>query len=176
MPDYLTTHITSPLEEVPAELCQPPSWIFQTQLRHRRIWQSKQSEGKVEVTNKIALTSTVTRSHSTLGSVTSIGPQFNKSDVDKRIGKNWTAKTAKMPQKHMEFFRLLFGHLPWIEHQFLSGIRASRKAGSLWGMMRGVGGVRKSIHQSWLAKGLGLGLELLCWGQEEIPSEEASTL
>ena len=44
--------------------------------------------------------------------------------------------------------------------------------------MRGVRGVRKSIHQSWLAKGLGLGL--LCWGfkgvQEEIPSEEASTL
>ena len=26
------------------------------------------------------------------------------------------------------------------------------------GMKRGVGGVRKSIHQSWLAKGLGLGL------------------
>ena len=47
-------------------------------------------------------------------------------------------------------------------------------------MMRGVGGVRKSIHQSWLAKGLGLGLGLLYWGfkgvQEEIPSEEASTL
>ena len=40
------------------------------------------------------------------------------------------------------------------------------------------GGVRKSIDQSWLAKGLGLGL--LCWGfkgvQEEIPWEEASTL
>ena len=78
----------------------------------------------------------------------------------------------------MECFRLLFDHLAWIEHQFLSGIRDSRKAGSLWGMMRGVGGVRKSIHQSWLAKRLGLGL--LCWGfkgvQEEIPSEEASTL
>ena len=48
----------------------------------------------------------------------------------------------------------------------------------MWGMMRGVGGLRKSIHQSWLAKGLGLGL--LCWGfkgvQEEIPSEECSTL
>ena len=29
-------------------------------------------------------------------------------------------------------------------------------------MMRGEGGVRKSIHQSWLAKGLRLGL--LCWG------------
>ena len=65
-----------------------------------------------------------------------------------------------------------------IEHQFLSGIRDSRKAGSLWGMMRGMEGVRKSIHQSWLAKVLGLGL--LCWGfkgvQEEIPSEEASNL
>ena len=42
-------------------------------------------------------------------------------------------------------------------------------------MMRGVWGVRKSVHLSWLAKGLGLGL--LCWGfKEEIPSEEASTL
>ena len=84
----------------------------------------------------------------------------------------------KMPQKRMESFILLFDHLAWIEHQFLSGIRDSRKARSLWGMMWGVGGVRKSIHQSWLAKGLGLGL--LCWGfkgvQEEIPWEEASTL
>ena len=68
----------------------------------------------------------------------------------------------KMLQKRMECFRLVFDHLAWIEHQFLSGIRDSRKAGSLWGMMRGVAGVRKSIHQSWLAKGLGLGL--LCWG------------
>ena len=78
----------------------------------------------------------------------------------------------------MECFRLLFDNLARIEHQFLSSIRDSRKAGSLWGMMRGVGGVRKSIHQSWLAKGLGLGL--LCWGfkgvQQEIRSEEASTL
>ena len=83
-----------------------------------------------------------------------------------------------MPKKRMECFRLLLEHLAWSEHQFLSGIRDSRKAGSLWGMMRGVGGVRKSIHQSWLAKGLGL--ELLCWGfkgvQEEIHREEARTL
>ena len=83
------------------------------------------------------------------------------------------------PQKQrMECFRLLLEHLAWIEHQFSSGIRESRKAGSLWGMMRGVGGVRKSIDKSWLAKELGLGL--LCWGfkgvQEEIPREEASTL
>ena len=67
----------------------------------------------------------------------------------------------KMPQKRMECFSLLLEHLAWIEHQSLSGIRDSRKIGSLWGMMRGMGGVRKSIHQSWLAKGLGLGL--LCW-------------
>ena len=82
-----------------------------------------------------------------------------------------------MPQKRMECFRLLFDHVAWIEHQLLSGIRDSRKAGSLWGMMRGVGGVRKSIDQSWLAKGLGLGL--LRWGfkgvQEEILSEEHSS-
>ena len=86
----------------------------------------------------------------------------------------------KMPQKHMECFRLLFDHLAWIEHQFLSGIRDSRKARSLWGMMRGVWGVRKSIDQSWLAKGLWLGLGLLCLRgfkgvQEEIPREESST-
>ena len=65
-----------------------------------------------------------------------------------------------------------------LQTEFLSGIRDSRKAGSLWGMMRGVAGVRKSIHHSWLAKGLGLGLQ--CWGfkavQEEIPWGEASTL
>ena len=76
----------------------------------------------------------------------------------------------------MECFWLLLEHLAWIEHQFLSGIKDSRKAGSLWGVMRDVGGVRKSIHQSWLDKGLGL----LYWGfkgvQEEIPKEEASAL
>ena len=91
---------------------------------------------------------------------------------------NLVLNLENIPEKRMECFRLLFDHLACIEHQFLSGIRDSRKAGSLWGMMRGVGGVRKSIHQSWLARGLVLGL--LCWGfkgdQDEIPSEKASTL
>ena len=44
--------------------------------------------------------------------------------------------------------------------------------------MRGAGGVRKSVHHSWLPKGLGLGL-LFCGFKgvhEEIPSEGASTL
>ena len=81
----------------------------------------------------------------------------------------------KCNRKLMKWFRLLLEHLVWIEHQFLSGIRDSRKAGSMWGMMRGMWGVRKAIHQSWLAKELGL----LCWGfkgvREEIPSRDAST-
>ena len=98
--------------------------------------------------------------------------------LEERCAIKFCFKLGKMPQKRMECFRLLLDHLAWIEHQFLSGIRDSRKARILWGMMRGVGGVRKSIHQSWLAKELGLGL--LCWGfkrvQEEIPREEVSTL
>ena len=109
--------------------------------------------------------------------------QSGRQDIlEERYAIKFVLNFEKMPQKRMECFRLLLNHLPWIEHQFLSDIRDSRKAGSLWGMMRGVGGVRKLIHQSWLAKGLGLefGLGLLCWGfkgvQEEIPSEESSTL
>ena len=98
--------------------------------------------------------------------------------LEERYAIKFCFKLGKMPQKPMECFRLLLGHLAWIEDQFLSDIRDSRVARSLWEMMRGVGGVRKSIHQSLLANGLGLGL--LCWDfkgvQEEISSEEASTL
>ena len=43
-------------------------------------------------------------------------------------------KLGKIPQKCTECFRPLFNHLAWIEHQFLSGIRDSRKPGSLWDM------------------------------------------
>ena len=98
--------------------------------------------------------------------------------LEERYAIKFCFKLGKMLQKRMECFGLLFDHLAWIKQQFLSGIRDSKKAQSLWGMTRDVGGVRKSEHQSWLAKGLGLGL--LCWGfkgvQEDIPSEEASTL
>ena len=98
--------------------------------------------------------------------------------LEERYAIKFCFKLEKMPHKRMECFRLLFDHVAWIEHQFLSSIRDSRKTGSLWGMIRSVGRVRKSIHQSWLAKMLGL--ELLCWGfkgvQDEISSEVASTL
>ena len=102
----------------------------------------------------------------------------HEDTLDARFTIKFCFKLEKMTQKRMEYFRLLFDHLAWIEHQFLSGIRDSRKAGNLWERMRGVGGVRKSIHQSWLAKGFGLGL--LCLGfkgvQEEIPSDGASNV
>ena len=72
--------------------------------------------------------------------------------LEKRYTIELCFKLGKTPQKAMECFRLLLYHLAWIEHQFLSGIRDSRKAGSLWGMMRGVGSVRKSIHQSFMVR------------------------
>ena len=104
--------------------------------------------------------------------------KMQSDTLEERYSIKFCLNLKKMPQKRIECFTLLLGNLAWIEHQFLSGIRDSRKAGSLWGMMRGVGGVRKSIDQSWLPKGLGSGV--LCWSfkevQEEIPSEQASTL
>ena len=79
-----------------------------------------------------------------------------------------------MPQKRMECFRLLLEHLAWIEHQFLSSISHSRKAGSLWGMMKVVAGVKKSDYQNWLAKGFGLGL--LCWGFKGVQEFKHSSI
>ena len=78
--------------------------------------------------------------------------QSGRADsLEERYAIKFCFKLGKMPQKRMECFRLLFDHLVWIEHQSLSSIRDSRKARNLWGIMRGVGGVTKSIHQSWLA-------------------------
>ena len=100
--------------------------------------------------------------------------------LEERYAIKLCLKLGKMLQKRMGCFRLLFDQLAWIEHQFLNGMRDLREAGSLWGMLKGVGGVRKSIHLSWLAKGFGWGLGLLCCGFKgvlgEIPLEKASTL
>ena len=101
--------------------------------------------------------------------------------LEERYAMKFCFKLGKMPpKKRMECFRLLFDHLSWIEHRFLSVIRDSSRAENLWGVMGGVGGVRKSVHQSRSVKRLGLGLGLLCWGfkgvQKKIPSEESNTL
>ena len=70
-----------------------------------------------------------------------------------KLGKNDATETYGMLQT-------AFGASCINRASVLSGIRDSRKVGSLWGVMRGMGGVRKSIHHSWLTKGSGL----VCWG------------
>ena len=104
--------------------------------------------------------------------------KMQSDTLEERYAIKFCFKLGKVPQKLMECFTLFFDHLAWIEHQFLRGIRDSRKAENLWGMMRGVWGVRKSVNQTWLAKGLGLGLQYWCFKgvPGEIPSEDASTL
>ena len=98
--------------------------------------------------------------------------------LEERYAIKFCFKLGKISTQMYGMLQTVLDHLAWIEHQFLSCIRDSRKAGSLSAMMRSVREVRRSIHQSWLTKGLGLGL--LCWGsngvQEEIRLEEASTL
>ena len=95
---------------------------------------------------------------------------------EERYAIKFCFKLGKNATEMYGMFQTAFGASCMNQASVFSGIRDSRKAQSLWGMRRGVRGVRKSIHHSWLAKGLGL----LCWGfkgvQEEIPSEEASTL
>ena len=88
--------------------------------------------------------------------------------------KNSVFNLEKMPQKTYGMLSDCFWSiLHESSFSFLSGIRDSRKAGSLWGMMRGLGGVRKSIHHSWLAKGLGLGLGLLRWGFKGVQEKDS---
>ena len=98
--------------------------------------------------------------------------------VEERYAIKFYFKLGKNATETYGMLQTAFGASYMNRASVWSVIRDSKRAGSLWGMMRGVGGVRKSIHLSWLAKGLGLGL--LCWGfkgvQEEIPREGASTL
>ena len=104
--------------------------------------------------------------------------KMQSDTLEERYEIKFCFKLGKNATETYGMLQAAFEHLAWIEHQFLRSIRDSRMAGGRWGMMRGAGVVRKSEHQSWLAKRLGLGS--LCWGfkgvQEEIPSEEASTL
>ena len=63
--------------------------------------------------------------------------------VEERYAIKFCFKLGKNPIEMYGMLQTAFDHLAWIEHQFLSGIRDSRSAGSLWGIMRGVGGVKK---------------------------------
>ena len=107
--------------------------------------------------------------------------QYGYEDtLEERYAIKFCFKLGKSATETYGMLLTVLEHSSWIEHQFLSGIRDSRKPGSLWGIMRGVGGVRKSIHQHLLPKCLGSGLGLICWRfmgvQEEIPSKETITL
>ena len=51
--------------------------------------------------------------------------------LEERYAMKFRFKPGEMPQKRMKFFRLLLNHLARIRHQFLSGIRDSRKIGNL---------------------------------------------
>ena len=106
--------------------------------------------------------------------------KMQSDTLEERYAIKLCFKLGKHARETYRMLQTAFGASCMNRASVLSGIRDSRKAGSLWGMMRAAEGVRKSINQSWLAKGLGLGLGLLCWGfkgvLEEIPSEEANTL
>ena len=95
--------------------------------------------------------------------------------LEERYAITFYFQLGKMPQKYIACSRLLFDHLAWIEHQFFEWQKTFKENRESVRDDERCGGVRKLIHQSWLAKGLGLGL--LCWGfkgvQEEIPWEEA---
>ena len=52
----------------------------------------------------------------------------HKDTLEERYAIKSVLNLEKMPQKCMECFTLLLEHLAWIKHQFLSGIKDSRKA------------------------------------------------
>ena len=58
-------------------------------------------------------------------------PSGREDTLEERYAIKFCFKLEKRLQKRMECFRLLLEHLAWIEHRFLSGIRDSRKVGSL---------------------------------------------
>ena len=68
--------------------------------------------------------------------------------LEERYAIKFCFKLGKNATETYGMLQTAFGASCMNRASVLSGIRDSRKAGSLWGMMRGVGGVRKSIHQS----------------------------
>ena len=69
--------------------------------------------------------------------------------LEERYTIKFCSKLRKNATKTYGMLQKLLKLLAWIEHQFLSVIRDSRKAESRWGMIRGVGGVRRlSLSQT----------------------------
>ena len=108
----------------------------------------------------------------------SIMQSWSEDTLEEWYAIKFLFKHGKNARESYGMLQTAFGASCMNRASFFDCIRDSRKAESLWRMMRGVGGVRKSIHHSWLTNGLGLGL--LCWGfkgvQKEIPSKEDSSL
>ena len=68
--------------------------------------------------------------------------------LDERYVIKFCFKLGKNARETYGMLQTAFGASCMNRASFLSGIRDSRKARCLWGMMRGVEGVRKSVHQS----------------------------
>ena len=60
--------------------------------------------------------------------------KMQSDSLEVRYAIKFCLNLDKIPLKRMECFRLLLDYIAWIEHQFLSGKRNSRKAGrqSVW--------------------------------------------
>ena len=104
--------------------------------------------------------------------------KMQSDSLEERYAIELCFELGKNATKCMEWFTLLLEHFAWIEHQFLSGIRDSRKQESLWGMMKYVGGVRKSIHPELIGQRIRVRvkIEVLRVFRKRFQREEASTL
>ena len=63
--------------------------------------------------------------------------KMQSDTLEERYATKFCFKLGKNATETYGMLQTVFDHLAWIEHQFLSGIRDSRKAGSLWGRIRG---------------------------------------
>ena len=75
-------------------------------------------------------------------------PKIQSDTLEEWYAIKYCFKLGKNDTETYGMLQTAFGASCMNRASVSSGIRDSRKAGSLWGMMRGVGGVRKSIHQS----------------------------
>ena len=97
--------------------------------------------------------------------------------LEERYAIKFCFKLEKIPWKRMEWFRLLVDYRAWIEHQFLRGIRDSRKSVSddeKYGRNKEV--ITPELIGQWVRIRVTVIMLSFNGVQEEIPSEEACTL